>query len=56
VWNEVYKEKPCGCWVKIGLGKQSLRPTAANYLRPWLFIDVRRGRVTDFYLSLHWID
>jgi hypothetical protein len=56
VWNEVYKEQVCGCWTKVGTGKQSLRPSVATYGRRWVLIYVRHGRVTGFYLARHFVD
>lgn len=56
VWNEVYKEQVCGCWVKVGTGNRSLRPTTATFERRWIFIYVRHGRVTGFYFSRHYVD
>ena len=56
VWNEVYKEQVCGCWVKVGRGKTSLRPSTATFERRWILIFVSHGRVTGFYLSLHFVD
>jgi hypothetical protein len=56
VWNEWNRDKPCGCWTKVGLGKQSLPVTTANFLKPWFFIYSRRGRVTEFYFSLKFVD
>ena len=56
VWNEDYKERVCGCWAKVGSGRRSLRPTGANFLRRWILVYVRHGRVTSVYLSLHFVD
>jgi hypothetical protein len=56
VWNAWVREKPCSCWVKVGLGPRSLPVTAANFLKPWFFIDVRRGRVARFYFALKFVD
>jgi hypothetical protein len=56
IWNGVVKDKPCSCWVKVGRGAQSLPPTGANFLKPWFFIDVRRGRVARFYFALRYVD
>jgi hypothetical protein len=56
IWNGWIKDKPCGCWTKVGLGKQSLRPTGANFLKPWFFIYIRRGRVSEFYFALKFVD
>jgi hypothetical protein len=56
VWNASVKDKPCSCWVKVGNGKRSLPATAANFLKPWVFIYVRHGRVTQFYLAQKFVD
>jgi hypothetical protein len=56
VWNEWVREKPCGCWTKVGLGPQSLPVTGKNFLKPWFFIDVRRGRVSGFYFASRFVD
>jgi hypothetical protein len=56
VWNEWIREKPCGCWTKVGLGRQSLPLTTDNFLKPWFFIYVRRGRVVEFYFALKFAD
>jgi len=52
-WN---RDKPCECWVKVGLGTRSLPATTANFLRPWFFIYTKRGRVTSFYFALKFVD
>jgi hypothetical protein len=56
--NEFSKEKVCGCWVKVGFGKRSLRPSPAKYygVKPWFFIYIRRGRVASFSFTLHFVD
>ena len=56
VWNAWVREKPCSCWVKVGPGRRSLPATVDNFLKPWFFIDVRRGRVSGFYLALKFVD
>jgi len=56
VWNAWVREKPCSCWVKVGLGKRSLPATADNFLKPWFFINVRRGRVSSFYFASKFVD
>jgi hypothetical protein len=56
VWNAWVREKPCNCWVKVGLGEHSLPATTTNFLKPWFFIYTRRGRVTRFYFALKFVD
>ena len=56
VWNAWTREKPCSCWVKVGRGPRSLPATTWNFLKPWFFIDVRRGRVSGFYFALKFVD
>lgn len=56
VWNEVYKEQPCECWVKVGLGNRSMRPTVKTFGRPWFFIDVQHGRVSGFTFATKYVD
>jgi hypothetical protein len=56
VWNLTLREKPCGCWTKVGLGARSLPATVKNYLRPWFFIYTSRGHVTRFYFALKYVD
>jgi hypothetical protein len=56
VWNAWVKENPCHCWVKVGLGAQSLPATVANFLKPWFFIYISRGRVSEFYFALKFVD
>ena len=56
VWNEYYREDPCGCWVKVGLGKRSLPPTLHNFLGPWFFIYVQHGRVEGFRFATKFVD
>ena len=56
VWNEWVREKPCGCWTKVGHGPQSLPVTAKNFLKPWFFIDIRHGRVSSFYFASSFVD
>jgi hypothetical protein len=51
LWNAWVREKPCSCWVKVGLGKRSLPATTDNFLKPWFFIDIRHGRVASFYFA-----
>jgi len=56
VWNAWVREKPCSCWVKVGLGPRSLPATFKNFLKPWFFIDVRHGRVRSFYFASKFVD
>jgi hypothetical protein len=56
VWNAWVREKPCSCWVKVGLGKRSLPATVDNFLKPWTFIDVRHGRIASFYFASRFVD
>lgn len=56
VWNKWVREKPCNCWTKVGLGKESLPVSGANFTKPWFFIYIRRGRVSSFYWDLRFID
>jgi hypothetical protein len=56
LWNAWVREKPCSCWVKVGLGRQSLPATTDNFLKPWFFINTRHGRVTSFYFASRFVD
>jgi hypothetical protein len=56
VWNVWVREKPCSCWVKVGRGPRSLPATVRNFLKPWFFIDVHRGRVSGFHFALKFVD
>ena len=56
VYNAWSKGSPCHCWVKVGVGARSLRATAANFEKPWFFINTRRGVVTRFYFALKFVD
>jgi hypothetical protein len=56
IFNVRLKENPCNCWVKVGLGARSLPATATNYLKPWFFIHLHRGRVAGFYFALKYVD
>jgi len=56
VWNAWVREKPCSCWVKVGRGPRSLPATVHNFLKPWFFIEVHRGRVSAFYFALRFVD
>jgi len=56
VWNAWVKDKPCQCWVKVGLGARSLPATVKNFLKPWTVISVRGGRVSEFYLVWKFVD
>src|SRR5256886_3947296 len=56
VWNEWVREKPCNCWTKVGLGEQSLPVSFKNFLKPWFFIDIRHGQVSDFYFASKFVD
>jgi hypothetical protein len=56
VWNAWVREKPCNCWVKVGVGSRPLAATANNFLKPWFFIDVRRRRISSFYFASKFVD
>jgi hypothetical protein len=56
VWDEWVREKPCNCWTKVGLRAKSLRVSSKNFLKPWFFIDVRHGLVSDFYFASRYVD
>ena len=56
VWNKRLREFPCRCWTKVGLGKESLPVTGANFTKPWFFIYMRHGRVSRFYWDLKYVD
>jgi len=56
VYNAWSREKPCGCWTKVGLGRRSLPATSDNFLKPWFIIYVERGRVTAFDFDLKYVD
>ena len=56
VWNAVVKAKPCSCWVKVGDGRGSLPATGANFLKHWVFLDVRHGRVARIFMAQKYVD
>jgi hypothetical protein len=56
VYNAWNRDKPCECWVKVGLAPQSLAASPANFLKPWFFIDMRHGRVSRFYFASKFVD
>jgi hypothetical protein len=56
MWNLTLRVKPCSCWVKVGRGTRSLPASADNFLKPWFFIHVGRGRVSRFYFALKFVD
>jgi hypothetical protein len=56
MWNLTLREKPCSCWVKVGRGPHSLPATTDNFLKPWFFINVNRGRISSFYFALKFVD
>jgi hypothetical protein len=56
MWNLRLREKPCSCWVKVGRGPRSLPATGDNFLKPWFFINVKRGRISSFYFALKFVD
>jgi hypothetical protein len=57
LYNPRLREDPCGCWVKIGNGAESLAVGGDNFLKPWYFVYVdRRGRVTGFYWDRRFVD
>jgi hypothetical protein len=56
IYNVRFKEDPCNCWVKVGLGPRSLPPTVANFFKPWFIIYLRHGRVDGFYFALKYVD
>ena len=47
MWNLTLREKPC---------PRSLPATVRNFLKPWFFIEVHRGRVSGFYFALKFVD
>jgi hypothetical protein len=55
-WNEWAREKPCNCWTKVGRGARSLPVSVKNFLKPWFFINIRRGRVSSFYFASRFVD
>jgi hypothetical protein len=56
VYNEWNKGTPCQCWVKIGMGRQSLPVTESNFNNPWFFIYTKHGRAMYFYFALKYVD
>lgn len=56
VYNVRLRERPCNCWVKVGIGSRSLAPTAANFSKPWFIIYLRHGHVARFYFALKYVD
>jgi hypothetical protein len=56
VYNAWNRDKPCNCWVKVGLQAQSLEASGINFLKPWFFIYMHRGRVSDFYFASKFVD
>lgn len=56
VWNAWVRERPCSCWVKVGDGAESLPVTAANFLKHWVFLYVRGGRVTRIVMVQRFVD
>jgi hypothetical protein len=56
VWNEWVREKPCGCWTKVGLARRSLPVTIDNFLKPWFFIYIKHGRVDGFRFASRFVD
>jgi hypothetical protein len=56
VFNAWNKATPCNCWVKVGLGAESLGATTRNFLKPWFFIYTKRGRVSEIYLASKFVD
>jgi hypothetical protein len=56
VWNAWSRDRPCGCWVKVGNGKRSLPATPANFLKPWALIYMRDGHVARIHLSWKFVD
>lgn len=55
-WNEWARERPCGCWTKVGAGTRSLPVSSKNFLKPWSFINVRSGRVSSLYFAARFVD
>jgi hypothetical protein len=56
VWNEYRREALCGCWTKVGLGRQSLPISVRNFLGHWFFIYIRHGRVAYFVFASRFVD
>jgi hypothetical protein len=56
IWNAWVREKPCSCWVRVGRGRHSLPASDQNFLKPWYFIEIRRGRISAFYFALKFVD
>jgi hypothetical protein len=55
VLHPKWKDSPCNCWIKVGLGANSL-PVTGTFLMPWFFIFTKHGRVAEFFFSLSYID
>jgi hypothetical protein len=56
VFNAWNRAKPCNCWVKVGLGAESLGATTRNFLKPWFFIYTKRGHVSEIYFASKFVD
>jgi hypothetical protein len=56
MWNLTLRGRPCRCWVKVGRGRRSLPATVDNFLKPWFFIYVDRGRISGFDFALKFVD
>jgi len=56
VWNAWPTDRPCSGWVKVGWGAQSLPATSANFLKHWVFIYVRHGRVGMIFMAERFVD
>jgi hypothetical protein len=56
VWNAWNKGSPCSCWVKVGLGAESLPATVKNFLEPWAFVYMHRGHVQRFLFAWKFVD
>jgi len=55
VLHPKWKDSPCNCWIKVGLGANSL-PVTGTFLKPWFFIFTKHGRAAEFFFSLKYID
>jgi hypothetical protein len=56
VFTPRWHDSSCNCWIKVGVGPNSLGATGANFLKPWFWIYTSRGRVTGFYWALQFVD
>jgi hypothetical protein len=56
VFQPRWKDAPCNCWIKVGLGTRPVAPSGYTFLQPWFFIFMNHGRAAEFFFSSSYTD